>query len=77
MLDDVAGNVLAVLMYIGASHDLLKCCGKGVGEAGGGGVFNHISETPSIKVKRQNRQLGDAVPEELKQWRGQLSVRGM
>lgn len=29
MLDDVAGSVLAVLMYSGASHDLLKSCGEG------------------------------------------------
>lgn len=29
MLDEMAGNVLAVLMYIGAFHDLLKGCGEG------------------------------------------------
>lgn len=29
MLDDVAGSVLAVLMYSGAFHDLFKGCGEG------------------------------------------------
>lgn len=29
MSDDVAGSVLAVLMYSGAFHDLLKGCGEG------------------------------------------------
>lgn len=29
MSDDVAGSALAVLMYSGAFHDLLKGCGEG------------------------------------------------
>lgn len=48
MLDEMAGNVLAVLMYIGAFHDRV------VGLWGRGRVFNHIAEPPSIKVKCQN-----------------------
>lgn len=58
MLDDVVGNMLVVLMYSGAFYDLLKGCGEG------GRVFNHNAEPLSIKVKCQNRQLGDMVSEE-------------
>lgn len=59
MSDDVAGSVLGVLMYSGAFHDLLEGCGER------GRVFNHNAGTLSIKVKCQNRQLGDTVSEEL------------
>lgn len=51
MLDEMAGNVLAVLMYIGAFRDLLRGCG------GRGRVFNHTAQPPSIKVACQNNSV--------------------
>lgn len=52
MLDEMAGNVLAVLMYIGAFRDLLRGCG-----GKGGRVFNHTAQPPSIKVACQNNSV--------------------
>lgn len=58
MLDEMAGNVLAVLMYIGAFRDLLRGCGG----KGGACVQPHCSA--SIDQSRVSKQFGDAVSEE-------------
>lgn len=57
MLDEMAGNVLAVLMYIGAFRDLLRGCG------GKGACVQPHSSAP-IDQSRVSKQFGDAVSED-------------
>lgn len=53
MLDEMAGNVLAVLMYIGAFHDLLKGCGEG-----------GVCSTTLLNLHRSKSSVRNAVTED-------------